>query len=72
MTRGLSAAARAALAVVLFLLVLAFCRWPPLHAQVPFDVRALPLAGLAVVVACLAAVTARERRPAPVHWPPAW
>ena len=67
MTRWISAAARAALAVVLFLLVLAFCRWPPIHAQVPFDVRALPLAGLAVVLACLAAVTARERRPAPVR-----
>jgi len=67
LTRWLSAAARAALAVVLFLLVLAFCRWPPVHAQVPFDVRALPLAGLAVVLASLVAVTARERRPAPVR-----
>jgi hypothetical protein len=67
LTGWLSAAARAALAAVLFLLVLAFCRWPPVHAQVPFDVRALPLAGLAVVLACLAAVTARERRPTPVR-----
>lgn len=67
MTRGLSAGARAALAVVLFLLVLAFCRWPPIHAQVPFDVRAMPLGGLAVVLACLAAVTARERATAPVR-----
>ena len=67
MTRGLSAAARAALAVVLFLLALAFCRWPPIHAQVPFDVRALPLAGLAVVLACVVAITARERRPRPVR-----
>jgi hypothetical protein len=67
LTRWLSAAARAALAAVLFLLVLAFCRWPPVYAQVPFDVRALPLAGLAVVLGCLAAVTARERRPAPIR-----
>ena len=67
MTRWLSATARAALAVLVFLLVLAFCRWPPIDAQVPFDVRALPLAGLAVLAACAAGVTARERRPRPVR-----
>jgi hypothetical protein len=67
LTRLASAAARAALAIVVFLIVLALCRWPPIHAQVPFDVRALPLAGLAVVLACVAAVTARERRPRPVR-----
>ncbi len=67
MTRWLSAAARAALAVLVFLLVLAFCRWPPIHAQVPFDVRAMPIAGLAAIIACVAAVTARERRPRAVR-----
>ena len=67
MTRWLSAAARAALALVAGLLVLAFCRWPPVHAQFPFDVRALPLAALAVALGCLAAVTARERGPSRVR-----
>ena len=38
-----------------------------MHAQVPLDVRALPLGGLAVVLACVAAVTARERRPGRVR-----
>jgi hypothetical protein len=66
-TRWLSAVARAALAVLVFLLVIALCRWPPIHAQVPLDVRALPVAGLAVLAACVAAVTARERRPQPVR-----
>jgi hypothetical protein len=66
-TRWLSAVARAALAVLVFLLVLALCRWPPIHAQVPFDVRALPVAGLAVLAACVAAITARERRPRPLR-----
>jgi hypothetical protein len=56
-------AARGALAACVFLLVLAWCRWPPVHAQVAFDVRALPLAVPAVLLAGVAALTARARRP---------
>ena len=59
----MSAAARGGLAACVFLLVLAWCRWPPVHAQPPLDVRALPLAVPAIALAILAALTARERRP---------
>jgi hypothetical protein len=62
-----SLASRAALAVVAFLLVLAILRWPPVFAHPPFDVRALPLAAAAVVLAVLAALTGRERRPVRVR-----
>ena len=55
---------RAALAVVVALLVLAVLRWAPVYAETPLPVRALPLAGPAVVLAALVALTARER-PAP-------
>jgi hypothetical protein len=54
---------RASLAVVVFLLALAVLRWSPIFAEPPFDVRALPLAGPAVLLACAAALTGKERRP---------
>ena len=63
MTRWLSAAARVGLAACVFLLVRAWCRWPPIHAAVPVDVRALPLVLPALGFAILAALTAGERRP---------
>jgi hypothetical protein len=62
LTRFLSFTSRAALAAVAFLLVLAVLRWPPVQAQAPFDVRALPLAAPAVLLAVVAALTGRERR----------
>jgi hypothetical protein len=67
MTRLVGAAARAGLAATLFLFTLAVLRWGPVHAESPWDVRALPLAGAALVCATLAALTGRERRPGPVR-----
>ena len=61
MSRILSTFSRAALAVVAGLLVLAVLRWHPVYAHPLVDVRALPLGGLAVVLAAIAALTARER-----------
>jgi hypothetical protein len=61
-TRPLSNVARLSLAVVVALIVLAVLRWAPVYAEPPFPVRALPLAGPAVVLAVLVALTARERR----------
>lgn len=52
---------------MVFLLVLAFTRWGPIYAEPPWDVRALPLAGPAVLLAILAALTGDERRPGPVR-----
>ena len=63
MTRLVSSASRAALAAVVFLLVLAVLRWHPVYAQPPLDVRALPLGAAALLLAVLAALTAHERRP---------
>ena len=57
---------RAALALVVALLVLAVLRWAPVYAEPPLPVRALPLAGPAVVLAVLVALTARERPPRPL------
>lgn len=54
---------RAALVLVVALLVLAVLRWAPVYAEPPLPVRALPLAGPAVLLAVLVALTARERRP---------
>ena len=65
MLRILSLASRAGLAVSTALLVLAVARWGPVHAEPPFDVRALPLAPWAVGFATLAALTGGERRPTP-------
>ncbi|HEV7500206.1 MAG TPA: hypothetical protein VGQ33_09395, partial [Vicinamibacteria bacterium] len=67
MRSGASAAARLAVAVLLGLLVLAVLRWPPVWAQPPFDVRALTLAGPAVALAVVAALTGRPRRPRSVR-----
>ena len=67
MPRLLSGLARAGLAAAVFLLVLAVTRWGPVHAESPFDVRALPLFGPAVLLAILAALTGHERRPWPVR-----
>jgi hypothetical protein len=67
MTRVASVAARAGLAVLAGLIVLAVLRWPPVWARPPLDVRALALAGPAVILAVVAALSARAgpgvRRP---------
>jgi hypothetical protein len=67
MTRLAGAAARAGLAATLFLFTLAVLRWGPVHAEPPWDVRALPLAAAALGCAVLAALTGRERPPRPVR-----
>jgi PA14 domain len=67
--RLLSIATRAALAFVVFLLALAALRWAPVHADPPFDVRALPLVAPALLLAIAAALTGGPRRPGP--WRPA-
>lgn len=54
------------MAATLFLFALAVLRWGPIYAEPPWDVRALPLAGAALLCATLAALTGRERRPGPV------
>jgi len=55
---------RAALAVAVALLVLAILRWAPVYAEPPVGVRALPLGGIAVILAVAVALTGRERPPA--------
>jgi hypothetical protein len=67
MTRIVSAASRAGLAGALLLLALAVLRWTPVHAQPPWDVRALPLAPVVLLLAIVAALTGRERWPGPVR-----
>lgn len=67
MTRLVSAASRAGLAGTLFLLVLAVLRWAPVHAEPPWDVRALPLGGAALLCAVVAALTGAEHRAGPVR-----
>jgi hypothetical protein len=57
---------RAGLALAVFLLALAVLRWRPVYAEPPWDVRALPLSGIAVLLAIPAALLGRERRPRPV------
>jgi hypothetical protein len=66
-SRWLSGVSRAGLALTLSLLVLAVLRWGPVHAEPPVDVRALPLAGPAVILAVLGGITGRERRPRPAR-----
>lgn len=72
MIRVLSSVSRAALAIVVFLVVLAVLRWRPVHAEPPWDVRALPLYAPAIVLGIAAALTARSRRRrwpvAPLGW----
>jgi hypothetical protein len=63
--RILSAVSRSGLGVSTALLVLAVARWGPVHAETLLDVRALPLAPWVLGFAVLAALTGRERRPAP-------
>ena len=65
--RLLSGLSRFGLAVTIFLIVLAVARWGPLYAEPPFDLRALPLLGPAVLLAIAGVLTGRERRPAPVR-----
>jgi PA14 domain len=55
--------ARLGLALSVAFLVLALLRWRPVYAETPLDVKALPLALPAVLFACLAALTGRERSP---------
>jgi len=45
------------------LLVTGVLRWRPVYAEPPWDVRALPWAGAAVLLAVAAGLTARDRRP---------
>lgn len=63
--RILSLAGRLGFAVTLALVALAALRWSPIDAQAALDVRALPLAGPALGLAVLAALTGHERRPGP-------
>ncbi len=65
MVRLLSGVSRGGLALAVFLIVLALSRWGPVYAEPPADVRALPLAGPALLLAITAALTGRERRPRP-------
>src|SRR5262245_49073129 len=67
MLRLVSAASRAGLAGALLLLVLAVLRWAPVHAQPPWDVRALPLAPSVLALAILAALAGRARHRGPVR-----
>lgn len=67
MTRALSLALRGGLAVTLALLVLAVSRWAPIHAEPLWDVRALPLGGLAVLLAAGAALLGQPRAARPVE-----
>jgi hypothetical protein len=61
----LRSALRFAVSVSLALLVLSLMRWGPVFAEPPFDVRALPLAGLTLVLAVAAALVGGESRPGP-------
>jgi hypothetical protein len=54
---------RAGLALAVFLLALAVLRWRPVYAEPPWDVRALPLSAIVVLLAIPAALLGRERRP---------
>jgi len=63
----LSDALGAVLALVVALLVLAVLRWGPVYAEPPLPVRALPLAGPAVLLAVLVALTAGERPSRPIR-----
>lgn len=65
MIRLLARAARWGTAMLLALIALAVLRWAPVHASPPWDVRALPLFGPAVVLAAFAAVGGGTRRAGP-------
>jgi PA14 domain-containing protein len=63
-----STASRSALAITVFLFVLAVLRWAPVHAEPPWDVRALAVAPAVLCLAIAAALTGRDRRAWPVRW----
>ena len=63
----LSFVLRLALGGCACLLCLALARWGPVHAEVPVDVRALPLAGPTVLLAVAAALAGGPRRRLPVR-----
>jgi hypothetical protein len=65
--RLVSTLARSGACVLVGLIVLAVLRWPPVWARPILDVRALALAGTAIVLAVLAALTGRPRVPRPVR-----
>jgi len=67
MMRVVSTLARAGVALLVGLLVLAVLRWPPVWARPLVDVRALSLAGPAVILAVVAALTGRARARRPVR-----
>ena len=67
MRRAASALARAGVSVLVGLIVLAVLRWPPVWARPLLDVRALSLAGPAVILAVVAALTGRPRPRRPVR-----
>ncbi len=67
MRRLISAGARAGAALLCGLAVLAVLRWAPVSARPPLDVRALALAGPAILLAVLAGLTAVPRRSPPVR-----
>ena len=64
MKRLLSGLSRYGLALTAFLIVLAVARWRPVYAEPPWNVRALPLSGPALLFAIVGVLTGRERRPA--------
>jgi hypothetical protein len=61
MKRLVGTASRAGTAVFVFLLALGVSRWGPIHAEPPLDVRALPCAGVAVLLAVVAGLAAAPR-----------
>jgi hypothetical protein len=65
--RLLSLLSRLSFSSLLGLIVLAVLRWGPVYAEPPLDVRALPLAGPALVLAILAALTGRPRPRRPLR-----
>jgi hypothetical protein len=65
MIRLLARAARWGTALLVALIALAALRWAPVHASPPWDVRALPLFGPAVVLAAFAAAWGAPRRAGP-------
>src|SRR6266540_1573776 len=67
MRRAASTLARAGVSVLVGLIVLAVLRWPPVWARPLLDVRALSLAGPAVILAVVAALTGRPRPRRPVR-----
>ena len=62
-----STIARAGVSVLVGLIVLAVLRWPPVWARPMLDVRVLSLAGPAVVLAVIAALTGRARAARPAR-----